>query len=425
MTAATGSIRSALRHRDFRRLLIALAVSQAGDWLYNVAYLALVFERTHSATWVSVATAARVLPIVLLSPLGGMIADRYDRQRTMISSDLVRAIAMLALTIVALLGLPVVLALLLAAVTTAAASPYPPCAAATTSRLVPDADLPGANAARSVVGPLCIVLGPALGGLLLLLGGPVAALAANTATFVISAIVVATIPGGAVFKPASVEPVDGLWQEMTVGAVALWQHPAAMRLVGADMTGSLVYGMQTVLFILLSSKLGWADHGYGVLLAAAGAGGVIGTVLIGRIGRIVRPQRVLGVALLAQGCAMTVTAFSPTIAGVLVLALLGGMGATIVEVMTETGLQRELDEAFLARAYGFAFPAAIAGIVLGSLLAAPLVAAVGLTGALVLPGIAVCVHAAVLLRSVRPRTMDLASGSDGELASFEPQPAAR
>ena len=64
-------MRSALRHRNFRRLLVGLAVSQAGDWLYNVALLAFVYERTHSASWLAATTAARVLPIVVLGPLAG------------------------------------------------------------------------------------------------------------------------------------------------------------------------------------------------------------------------------------------------------------------------------------------------------------------------------------------------------------------
>ena len=56
-------------------------MSSCGDWLYNVALLALVYERTGSATWVSLTTAARVVPVVALGPLGGVLADRYDRRR--------------------------------------------------------------------------------------------------------------------------------------------------------------------------------------------------------------------------------------------------------------------------------------------------------------------------------------------------------
>ena len=57
------SRRRPLGGRPFQLLLASLAVSSCGDWLYNVALLALVFERTHSGTWVALTTAARVLPI--------------------------------------------------------------------------------------------------------------------------------------------------------------------------------------------------------------------------------------------------------------------------------------------------------------------------------------------------------------------------
>jgi MFS family permease len=102
-------------NRPLRRLLAALAVSQVGDWLYNLALLALVYDRTHSVTWTAVTTAARVLPIVLLSPFGGVLADRRDRRRLMIVSDMVRIGCMVLLAVVAGVGLPVLLAPLLAA----------------------------------------------------------------------------------------------------------------------------------------------------------------------------------------------------------------------------------------------------------------------------------------------------------------------
>src|SRR3954470_12966933 len=79
-----------LKSRPFRRLAAALAASQTGDWLYNVALLALVFERTGSASWVALTTGARVLPIVALGPLGGVVADRFDRRRVLIAADLLR-----------------------------------------------------------------------------------------------------------------------------------------------------------------------------------------------------------------------------------------------------------------------------------------------------------------------------------------------
>ena len=79
---------------------------------------------------------------------------------------------MILLAAVAAFQLPIVLAPVIAAAATAAAAPYVPCVAAVTPHVVEDTDLPGANAARSAVTGAGIVLGPALGGVLLLLGSP-------------------------------------------------------------------------------------------------------------------------------------------------------------------------------------------------------------------------------------------------------------
>src|SRR3984885_12560386 len=115
--------------RRFALLLLSLAVSACGDWLYNVALLAVVFERTHSASLLAVTTAARLLPMVGLGPLGGVLAHRYDRRRLIIASDLARAALMVALAGVAVTGLPIILAPAIAAAATAPRAVPPPCVA--------------------------------------------------------------------------------------------------------------------------------------------------------------------------------------------------------------------------------------------------------------------------------------------------------
>src|SRR5437764_12132896 len=106
--------------RPFHLLIASLAVSSCGDWLYNVALLALVYERTGSATWVSLTTAARVLPVVALGPVGGVMADRYDRRRLMVGADLLRTGLMVALGLMAAAGLPILFAPALASAAAAA-----------------------------------------------------------------------------------------------------------------------------------------------------------------------------------------------------------------------------------------------------------------------------------------------------------------
>ena len=152
--AKPGTIRASLRYPAFRWLLGGLAVSQLGDWLYNLALIALVYERTHSALWAGITTAARVVPVVALGPLGGVVADRFDRRRVMITCDVARIVLMVLLALFVVTHAPILLAPVIAAVATAFATPYLPCVAATTPRLVDDADLPGANAARSAVNGL-------------------------------------------------------------------------------------------------------------------------------------------------------------------------------------------------------------------------------------------------------------------------------
>ena len=411
-----GTIRQALHEPLFRRLLTALAISQAGSWLYNVALLAVVYERTHSAAWVAVTTAARVVPMVVCGPLGGVVADRCDRRRVMICSDAIQAGAMLALAGVAAAGWPIVLAPILAGIATAAYSPYPSCVAATTPRLVPEDQLAGANAARSTVGSACIVLGPALGGLLMATTSSVTSFLVNAATFALSALLVSSLPAGERFAPVATER-DGhrprLLGDLSAGVRALRGSRVAMRLVGADISCSVAYGAQTVLFLLVARSLGHGADGYGWLLAGCGLGGVLGTAVAARAADARRPRLVLAGALLAVAVPLPLLALTSSLVVALLLAVVGGAGAILVEVLADTGLQRCLDEEVLGRAYGFALPAAIAGIVVGSLLAAPLVALLGVDGALVCLGVLVSVHAVALLRSPRPRD---ACASVGELA---------
>jgi MFS family permease len=256
-------------------------VSQIGDWLYNLALVVLVYERTHSALWAGVTTAARVVPVVVLGPLGGVLADRFDRRRIMITCDLARMGLMVLLAAVAAFRLPILLAPVIAAAATAAAAPYAPCVAAVTPRVVDHADLPGANAARSAVTGAGIILGPALGGVLLLLGSAASAFALNALTFGLSALAVLAIRAHGVFKPrrAADRQGGGLLREVAQGAAALRAHPAALRLVGADIMCSVLYGAQTVLLLLVSRQVGLGAQGYGYMFAAIGAGGLIGTAL--------------------------------------------------------------------------------------------------------------------------------------------------
>src|SRR3954463_7715282 len=97
---ASESYRAVFAIRDARALIAASAASQLGDWLYNAALLGYVYSATGSAAWVAAATICRLLPYVFLGPIGGTMADRYDRRRVLLIGDLIRLLVMLALAAV-------------------------------------------------------------------------------------------------------------------------------------------------------------------------------------------------------------------------------------------------------------------------------------------------------------------------------------
>jgi MFS family permease len=386
--------------RPFHLILLALGTSALGDWLYNVALLALVFGRTGSATWVALTTAARVLPIVVLGPLGGVLADRRDRRTLMIGADAARMVLMAGLAVVAAAGLPIVLAPMLAALATAASTVTSPSVAASTPRLVRDDELQRANALRSAIGQGAIVAGPALGAVVLAVSDPAVAILVNAATFAVSAAAVLAIGPNEAFQPRSRAQGDmpSFFADLTAGARALRGAPTAVRLVAGDVLCSGVYGLLTVLLVLVSRQVGAGAGGYGLLLGGFGAGGLVGAAIMSRADAPATWRRTLAVALLLVATSLAALGQSTTVVEALVLAVLGGGGMIVGEVLSDTALPRMLDDDVLGRAYGLALPVSLSGIVVGSLVAGPLVSLLGLHGAFAAAGAFVAVGAALLLR---------------------------
>jgi predicted MFS family arabinose efflux permease len=305
---------------------------------------------------------------------------------------------MATLALIAVARAPIIFAPVLAALCTGAGSAYAPCVVAILPRLATDEQLPAANAARVSIQSICIVAGPLFGAILMLVGSPAVAFAVNGATFLAGALAVAGLPRSALRVPgAASEAQPGLRQELKAGWEALLGYSDAIAIVGANIISSAVYGALTVVFVILGHRLGAGAAGYGYLLAAMGAGGVLSAGISNKAASSENPRRALIASLLAVGAPLPLLAVIGWIPGVLILAGVFGAGLFTAEVVGDTCLQRSLDPAVFARAYGLALPAFLGGIAAGALLAPLTILLVGVTGTLIMIGAAVIAYCALVL----------------------------
>lgn len=375
--------RSALDRPDLRRLFGGLVVSQTGSWAYNVALLAFVFDRTHSLGWVGASGLARFVPQLLLSTYGGVIAERTERVRLMVGSDLTAGVLQIGLAVLAAAGGPPALALVLAALTSVAGVVYLPAVAATIPSIVDEEDLAAANALNGTIDQLVVIVGPAVGALLLLAGSPTAVFALNAASFLGSAVLVSRIS-------IRSRPVDvteggsaGPLRQMLVGVRTIASLPAARTLVAYSALVSFVYGTDTVLFVGVSAhRLGTGAKGFGYLLAGLGLGGIL---IAGAVDRLAGSRRLAAIILLgAIGyCLPTALLTVIRVPGpAFVVEVVRGSSTLVVDVLAVTALQRAVAPDQLARVFGVFFAFVLGAIALGTVVTAPVINAFGLNAAL-------------------------------------------
>jgi CRP-like cAMP-binding protein/predicted MFS family arabinose efflux permease len=379
-----GAFRSALAHPDYRRLAFANIVSFGGDWLYNVAFVVFIYQQTHSPAWLGAAAAVRLVPYVLLGSLAGTLADRYDRQRVMVAADLFRLCCMLGVAADAAYLRSPVLALVIVFANNVASTAFGPAAAALTPRLVGEDDLAAANAVNATIEAGALVIGPAVGSLLLLLGSTPAAFVVNAGTYAVSAVLILTIKTHV--PPVKVKLEHGPLHQVVDGFRALRDSPTAIALLNFEFGVSFLYGTSTVFFILVARQfLGTGSNGFGYLMAAMGLGGVVASPLAAKL--LDRPHQILILAAgpIAAGLAVAgMVVHSLPLA--LVCAFVFGAGNNLVDVIALTLLQRAAPPRMVGRIFGVAFTAFLVSILLGTLVEPPLIALLGLQWAVVATG---------------------------------------
>lgn len=313
-----------LRHRSFALALGSNFVSSTGTWMQSVALGYYLTVTTHNAVWLGLLTVAAWLPAIIGSPLGGIMADRYSRQRWIQLNNLVQAAAASALAVAELthhLSAPLACYLAIAEGLCSSAS------WAAWQSLLPDLvdhdEVLAAVSLGSAQFNLGRIIGPALAAFTLAVGNPGWAFAANAASFVVVVVAfsfVHSVPRARVVSRLALvgDTVTGLraaWRSLGcrnaiigVGAVALCVSPFI----------TLVPAM--AIDVLHSGKLGifW-------LVTAQGVGAVIGALTLPGLARRTSRLTVLRGSMVAMAIAESFYAYAPDLAlAALALTVLGG-----------------------------------------------------------------------------------------------------
>ncbi|ATB44351.1 hypothetical protein CYFUS_009838 [Cystobacter fuscus] len=390
MDTASPSLRSVLallrRNADYRRLFLATVVSMLGDWFAFVAISGFVTETTGHLSASAAVYAASVLPASLLSPFAGLLADRMDRQRLMVTVDLVRVLPALGM-LAALFWRAPLLAILCVALLAALSAFFDPVAEASVPNVVSPEELPVAQAALGSVWGSMLFVGAALGGLATLAFGRHVSILLNAATFLLSAWLVRGIrrsfqrpPSSAVTSTAA---DTGTWRQLHEAWTFARSHPISLSLLTTKVGVGLGNGLVGLLPAFAARNFGSGDEGVGLLLSARGLGALIGPFLGQRWVR--RDDRRLflacGVSMITYGLAYLLLPAAPSLllaAGCVLLAHLGG-GAQWT--LSTYGLQVSTPDRLRGRIMGLDFGLATLGIGVSSLAASVAAEGVGLTRA--------------------------------------------
>jgi MFS family permease len=378
--------RDTLRYRDLRLLITSFLIDEVGSWSYIVVISVYIFDRTHSTQWLAANAACRWGPGLLLASYGGVLADRYQRTTVMIVSALASTVLMTAMAVVVASRAPVGYLLAISALASVALAPYQPAAGALTPEIVGEQDLSAANSIFSALQSLVVVVGPGIGGLLLLTGRPVVGVAINAASFAVAAAIVAQLR---VRSRGGGSAEDSTAQQWAAGLRSLAGQPVAVAVILFCALDSAVYGAATVLYVPLSVRLGTGPSGSSYLLAGSALGGLLGAGLANRLSGSSRLAPVIMGSICVQALPflLTVPVHWPALAAA--LQVVSGTGMIVVDVLAITSLQRDLPGDVLGRVLGVFDTVVLAGILLASLAAGILLAHAGVTVALVAVGVGI------------------------------------
>jgi len=377
-----------------RRIALARLISLTGTQAAFTALLFVLFERTGSSRWLSAALLVTFGTQGLLTPLAGVLGDRFDRRRLMVASELLGAASFSAL---AFARAPAPL-LALAFLATVAETPFFPAASAAVPNLVPAGDLAWANSTIAFGSNVGYLAGPAMGGVLVAAVGAPAVFLFNAATFVVSALLVASVTGTFSRQRTEQESYRGV----RAGVRFMMSQPLLRTMTIAFAVFAVSIGSVLVAELPLATSFGTGSIGYGLISTMFGLGALAGS-LAGRLLTESNERRFLVACSFVTAAGFGSVALAPAFWFVLVAMLVSGASDGLVDVAVEVIYQRLSPDAVRSRVIAALESVFLLGLAVSFLFAGPFIDVLGPKAAYALAGAGCAVSALMLVPLLSPQ----------------------
>ncbi|GAB2970720.1 MFS transporter [Amycolatopsis acidiphila] len=366
---------SPLREPAFARLWVAGLFAETAEWMLQVALPVFIYQATGSAGSTALTMIAGILPMVLLSPVAGLLADRYDRRLLLCVVCFAQAAVALPLLVS---GGGLVYLVMMAQ--SALASLFEPARNALVPALVGEAGVTAANGLMGMNSSVARLAGSSLGGVVLGFAG---------LGWVVTAYLVLLVLAGAMLVPRFAVGARGVvgWSGWLDGLTDVARSPVLRLTAAVTVLMSVAQGMFLVLFVVfVTGPLGGGEAEVGLLRGVQAVGGFAAGVAVATVARRVLPARLLGWGTIALGLLSLATWNGPAVSTALAvyIGLFAAAGAP--GVATGSGLfsllQQETGPDRLGRVSSTFFAGMAAFQALGMLAAGVLVGRLGLSGLL-------------------------------------------
>jgi len=364
-----------LKNHGLRRLWIGQVVSIFGDFLAIFAIFAIISFRMHGTpTEVSLVLISYLVPFAFISPLAGVFVDRWNLKRTMIGSDLIRAVLCSLLLFV---SHPWQIYAILFALSTVSTF-FVPAQSVTIRTIVPREGLMSANALIQQAFFVMQIIAPAIASALVAAAGPNLCFWLDMASFVVSAGMISTITIRRE-TTATQQHVGSVIHEMNAGAKFIFTHPTISFVVTAISAGMFAVRCFGALIAVYVRDVLRAGTGlFGALSSLVGVGMIVGTQFIHRFARNRSKAHVVVGGLLGMGLAIAMIAAIPTTPAAVAGMLVMGFCAAFLMVPSQTLLQEETPPHLLGRVGGSMMSVMMGSQVVGLSIAGPVAQAIGI-----------------------------------------------